>query len=186
VTFRTDPQNFQPFMRDDETLARPWVKPGTPDLMHRIGGIERSYDSGHISYDPENHQKMTDVRAAKVLGIANDIPEQQVDLGEAGGKLVVVGWGSTYGPINRAVNNMRDEGLDVSQVHLRYIWPLPRNLEELLGSFDQILVPEMNNGQLRTLLRDQYLLPAEGLNKVNGKPFLIGELEDAIRARLEK
>jgi 2-oxoglutarate ferredoxin oxidoreductase subunit alpha len=154
--------------------------------MHRIGGIERSYDSGHISYDPENHQKMTDVRAAKVLGIANDIPEQQVDLGEAGGKLVVVGWGSTYGPINRAVNNMRDEGLDVSQVHLRYIWPLPRNLEELLGSFDQILVPEMNNGQLRTLLRDQYLLPAEGLNKVNGKPFLIGELEDAIRARLEK
>jgi 2-oxoglutarate ferredoxin oxidoreductase subunit alpha len=186
VTFRTDPQNFQPFMRDDETLARPWVKPGTPDLMHRIGGIERSYDSGHISYDPENHQKMTDVRAAKVLGIANDIPEQQVDLGEAGVKLVVVGWGSTYGPINRAVNNMRDEGLDVSQVHLRYIWPLPRNLEELLGSFDQILVPEMNNGQLRTLLRDQYLLPAEGLNKVNGKPFLIGELEDAIRARLEK
>ena len=186
VTFRTDPQNFQPFMRDDETLARPWVKPGTPDLMHRIGGIERSYDSGHISYDPENHQKMTDVRAAKVLGIANDIPEQQVDVGEAGGKLVVVGWGSTYGPINRAVNNMRDEGLDVSQVHLRYIWPLPRNLEELLGSFDQILVPEMNNGQLRTLLRDQYLLPAEGLNKVNGKPFLIGELEDAIRARLEK
>jgi len=186
VTFRTDPQNFQPFMRDDETLARPWVKPGTPDLMHRIGGIERSYDSGHISYDPENHQKMTDVRAAKVLGIANDIPEQQVDVGEAGGKLVVVGWGSTYGPINRAVNNMRDEGLDVSQVHLRYIWPLPRNLEELLGSFDQILVPEMNNGQLRTLLRDQYLLPAEGLNKVNGKPFLIGELEDAIRARLEE
>ncbi|MEK9966015.1 MAG: 2-oxoacid:acceptor oxidoreductase subunit alpha [Alphaproteobacteria bacterium] len=186
VTFRTDPENFQPFMRDDETLARPWVKPGTPDLMHRIGGIERSYDSGHISYDPENHQKMTDVRAAKVLGIANDIPEQQVDVGEAGGKLVVVGWGSTYGPINRAVNNMRDEGLDVSQVHLRYIWPLPRNLEELLGSFDQILVPEMNNGQLRTLLRDQYLLPAEGLNKVNGKPFLIGELEDAIRARLEK
>ena len=186
VTFRTDPENFQPFMRDDETLARPWVKPGTPDLMHRIGGIERSYDSGHISYDPENHQKMTDVRAAKVLGIANDIPEQQVDVGESGGKLVVVGWGSTYGPINRAVNNMRDEGLDVSQVHLRYIWPLPRNLEELLGSFDQILVPEMNNGQLRTLLRDQYLLPAEGLNKVNGKPFLIGELEDAIRARLEK
>jgi 2-oxoglutarate ferredoxin oxidoreductase subunit alpha len=186
VTFRTDPENFQPFTRDDETLARPWVKPGTPDLMHRIGGIERSYDSGHISYDPENHQKMTDVRAAKVLGIANDIPEQQVDVGEAGGKLVVVGWGSTYGPINRAVNNMRDEGLDVSQVHLRYIWPLPRNLEELLGSFDHILVPEMNNGQLRTLLRDQYLLPAEGLNKVNGKPFLIGELEDAICARLEK
>ncbi|MBT5944173.1 MAG: 2-oxoacid:acceptor oxidoreductase subunit alpha [Rhodospirillaceae bacterium] len=186
VEFRTDPENFQPFMRDDETLARPWVKPGTPDLMHRIGGIERSYDSGHISYDPENHQKMTDVRAAKVLGIANDIPEQTVEVGEAGAKLGVVGWGSTYGPINRAVNNMRDDGLDVAQIHLRYIWPLPRNLGELLGTFDQILVPEMNTGQLRTLLRDQYLLPAEGFNKVNGKPFLIGELEDAIRARLEK
>lgn len=186
VEFRTDPENFQPFMRDEKTLARPWVKPGTPDLMHRIGGIERSYDSGHISYDPENHQKMTDVRAAKVLGIANDIPEQAVEVGEAGAKLAVVGWGSTYGPINRAVNNMRDEGMDVAQIHLRYIWPLPRNLGELLGTFDQILVPEMNTGQLRTLLRDQFLLPAEGLNKVNGKPFLIGELEDAIRARLEK
>ena len=186
VNFRTDPTDFQPFMRDNETLARPWVKPGTPNLMHRIGGIERSYDSGHISYDPDNHQKMTDVRAAKVLGIANDIPEQQVDVGEAGAKLAVIGWGSTYGPINRAVNNMRDEGYDVAQIHLRHIWPLPRNLRELVGSFDQTLVPEMNNGQLRTLLRDQYLLPAEGLNKVNGKPFLIGELEDAIRARLEK
>jgi 2-oxoglutarate ferredoxin oxidoreductase subunit alpha len=186
VEFRTDPEDFQPFMRDEATLARPWVKPGTPDLMHRIGGIERSYDSGHISYDPENHQKMTDVRAAKVLGIADDIPEQAVEVGEAGAKLAVVGWGSTYGPINRAVNNMRDDGLDVAQIHLRYIWPLPRNLEELLGTFDQIVVPEMNTGQLRTLLRDQFLLPAEGLNKVNGKPFLIGELEDAIRARLEK
>ena len=185
VEFRTDPENFQPFMRDEETLARPWVKPGTPDLMHRIGGIERSYDSGHISYDPENHQKMTDIRAAKVLGIANDIPEQTVEVGEAGAKLAVVGWGSTYGPINRAVNNMRDEGMDVAQIHLRYIWPLPRNLGELLGTFDKILVPEMNTGQLRTLLRDQFLLPAEGHNKVNGKPFLIGELEDAIRARLE-
>ena len=185
VQFRTDPENFQPFMRDDDTLARPWVKPGTPDLMHRIGGIERSYDSGHISYDPENHQKMTDVRAAKVLGVANDIPEQECSVGEAGGKLAVVGWGSTYGPINRAVSNMRDEGLDVSHIHLRYIWPLPRNLGELLGSFDKVLVPEMNTGQLKTLLRDQYLLPAEGFNKFNGKPFLIGELEDAILDRLE-
>ena len=185
VTFRTDPENFQPFMRDDTTLARPWVKPGTPEMMHRIGGIERSYDTGHISYDPANHQKMTDVRAAKVNGIANDIPEQEVAVGAAGGKLAVVGWGSTYGPINRAVANLRDEGLDVSQIHLRYIWPLPRNLGELLHSYDQVLVAEMNTGQLRTLLRSEYLVPAEGLNKVNGKPFLIAELEDAIRARLE-
>ena len=185
VTFRTDPENFQPFMRDDTTLARPWVKPGTPEMMHRIGGIERSYDTGHISYDPANHQKMTDLRAAKVNGIANDIPEQEVAVGAAGGKLAVVGWGSTYGPINRAVANLRDEGLDVSQIHLRYIWPLPRNLGELLHSYDQVLVAEMNTGQLRTLLRSEYLVPAEGLNKVNGKPFLIAELEDAIRARLE-
>lgn len=185
VSFRTDPENFQPFMRDDTTLARPWVKPGTPEMMHRIGGIERSYDTGHISYDPANHQKMTDVRAAKINGIANDIPEQDVAVGAAGGKLAVVGWGSTYGPINRAVSNLRDEGLDVSQIHLRYIWPLPRNLGELLHSYDQVLVAEMNTGQLRTLLRAEYLVPAEGLNKVNGKPFLIAELEDAIRARLE-
>ena len=186
VEFRTDPEDFHPFVRNDDTLARPWVKPGTPELMHRIGGIERSYDSGHISYDPDNHQKMTDVRAAKINGIANDIPEQEVEIGEAGGKLAVVGWGSTYGPINRAVSNMRDDGYDVSQIHLRYIWPLPRNIEELLKSYDQVLVAEMNTGQLRTVLRAEYLVPAEGLNKVNGKPFLIGEIEDAIRARLEK
>lgn len=185
VKFRTDPENFQPFMRDDTTLARPWVKPGTPEMMHRIGGIERSYDTGHISYDPANHQKMTDVRAAKINGIANDIPEQDVAVGAAGGKLAVVGWGSTYGPINRAVSNLREEGMDVSQIHLRYIWPLPRNLGDLLHSYDQVLVAEMNTGQLRTLLRSEYLVPAEGLNKVNGKPFLIAELEDAIRARLE-
>ena len=186
VEFRTDPEDFHPFVRNDDTLARPWVKPGTPELMHRIGGIERSYDSGHISYDPDNHQKMTDVRAAKINGIANDIPEQDVEIGEAGGKLAVVGWGSTYGPINRAVSNMRDDGYDVSQIHLRYIWPLPRNIEELLKSYDQVLIAEMNTGQLRTVLRAEYLVPAEGLNKVNGKPFLIGEIEDAIRARLEK
>jgi len=185
VKFRTDPENFQPFMRDDTTLARPWVKPGTPEMMHRIGGIERSYDTGHISYDPANHQKMTDVRAAKINGIANDIPEQDVAVGAAGGKLAVVGWGSTYGPINRAVSNLREEGMDVSQIHLRYIWPLPRNLGDLLHSYDQVLVAEMNTGQLRTLLRSEYLVPAEGLNKVNGKPFLIAEIEDAIRARLE-
>jgi 2-oxoglutarate ferredoxin oxidoreductase subunit alpha len=185
VDFRTDPEGFQPFERDEATLARPWVKPGTPSLAHRIGGIERAAGSGHISYDPDNHQKMTDLRAAKIDGIANDIPEQDVDQGEAGASLVVVGWGSTYGPISRAVDNMRNEGFDVAHVHLRYIWPLPRNLGDLLSGFGQVLVPEMNNGQLVTLLRAQYLVPAEGLNKVNGKPFLINELEQAIRGRLE-
>jgi 2-oxoglutarate ferredoxin oxidoreductase subunit alpha len=186
VEFRTEPEDFAPFSRDPETLARPWVKPGTPQLAHRIGGIERADGSGHISYAPENHQKMTDLRAAKIDGIANDIPEQEIDQGEIGDDLVVVGWGSTYGPINRAVSNLRLEGLKVAHIHLRYIWPLPRNLGDLLGSFDQVLVPEMNNGQLVTLLRAQYLVPAKGFNKVNGKPFLINELETAIRSRLEK
>ncbi len=185
VKFRTDPKDFQPFTRDDDTLARPWVKPGTPQLAHRIGGIERADGSGHISYDADNHQKMTDLRAAKINGIADDIPEQEIDQGEAGASLVVVGWGSTYGPISRAVNNMRNEGFNVAHIHLRYIWPLPRNLGDLLKGFGQVLVPEMNKGQLVTLLRAQYLVAAEGLNKVNGKPFLINELETAIRGRLE-
>ncbi|MCZ6591338.1 MAG: 2-oxoacid:acceptor oxidoreductase subunit alpha [Alphaproteobacteria bacterium] len=185
VKFRTDPKDFQPFTRDDDTLARPWVKPGTPQLAHRIGGIERADGSGHISYDADNHQKMTDLRAAKINGIADDIPEQEIDQGEAGASLVVVGWGSTYGPISRAVNNMRNEGFNVAHIHLRYIWPLPRNLGDLLKGFGQVLVPEMNKGQLVTLLRAQYLVAAEGFNKVNGKPFLINELETAIRGRLE-
>ncbi len=186
VNFRTDPNDFQPFSRDEGTLSRPWVKPGTPELAHRIGGIERADGSGHISYAPENHQKMTNLRAAKIDGIADDIPEQEIEQGKAGDDLVVIGWGSTYGPISRAVSNLRIEGFDVAHIHLRYIWPLPRNLGELLKSFDKIMVPEMNNGQLVTLLRAQYLIPAEGFNKVNGKPFLINELEEAIRGRMEQ
>jgi 2-oxoglutarate ferredoxin oxidoreductase subunit alpha len=186
VQFRTDPEGFHPFLRDPQTLARPWVKPGTPELMHRIGGIEKSFSSGHISYDPDNHQKMTEIRAAKIDGIADDIPLQTVEGGTEGGALAVVGWGSTYGPISRAVGNLRAEGLDVSHIHLRHIWPLPRNLGRLLGAFDRILVPEMNHGQLVTLLRAQYLVPAEGLNQISGKPFKISTIESAIREQLEK
>lgn len=183
--FRDDPEGFHPYIRDPETLGRVWVKPGTPGLEHRVGGIEKSYDTGHISYDPENHQKMTDVRANKIKGIANDIPLQDVDQGNETGRIAVVGWGSTYGPISRAVSSLRADGEDVSHIHLRYINPLPRNLGDLLKSFDQVIVPEMNTGQLVTLLRSEYLVPAEGLNKVNGKPFKIVEIESAIRARLE-
>jgi 2-oxoglutarate ferredoxin oxidoreductase subunit alpha len=185
VKFRTDPEGFHPFVRDEETLARNWAVPGTPGLEHRIGGIEKHYDSGHISYDPDNHQKMTDVRANKVLGVANDIPEQTVEIGNASGKLAVVGWGSTYGPISRAVSNLISDGIDVSHIHLRHIWPLPRNLKTLLSGFENVLIPEMNTGQLLTLLRSEYLVDAKGLNKVSGQPFKIHELEEAIKAQLE-
>jgi 2-oxoglutarate ferredoxin oxidoreductase subunit alpha len=186
VTFRTDPEGFHPFLRDPQTLSRPWVKPGTPDLEHRIGGIEKSYSSGPISYDPANHQKMTETRAAKIDGIADDIPLQTVEDGTEGGALAVVGWGSTYGPISRAVSNLRAAGADVSHIHLRHIWPLPRNLGALLAKFDRVLVPEMNSGQLVTVLRAQYLVPAVGLNQISGKPFKISTIEAAIREQLEK
>ena len=185
VTFRTDPEGFHPFVRDEETLARAWAIPGTPELMHRIGGIEKDYDSGHISYDPSNHQKMTDTRAAKIKGIANDVPAQTIHAGPDSGPVAVVGWGSTYGSINRAVSSLLDQGKQVSHIHLTNIWPLPANMGELLAGFDKVLVPEMNTGQLLTVLRSEYLVPAKGINKVNGQPFKIRELEQAIKAEME-
>jgi 2-oxoglutarate ferredoxin oxidoreductase subunit alpha len=185
VAFRTEREGFHPFLRDAKTLARPWVRPGTPGLEHRVGGIERDYDSGNISYDPENHQRMTDARAAKIEGIANDVPLQVTEDGATAGRLAVLGWGSTYGPISRAVDNLRREGHAVSHVHLRYIWPQPRNLGELLKGFERVLIPEMNAGQLLTVIRSRYLIPAEGLNKVTGRPFKIAEIETAARQRLE-
>ncbi|MBI4419292.1 MAG: 2-oxoacid:acceptor oxidoreductase subunit alpha [Gemmatimonadetes bacterium] len=185
VTFRSEREGFHPFVRDPQTLARAWAIPGTPGLEHRVGGLERAYESGHISYDPENHQKMTEVRAAKVAGITNDIPLQKVALGGPRGRLGVVGWGSTFGAINQAVQQARAEGLDVSQIHLRYLNPFPRNLGDLLRGYQQVLVPELNNGQLVQLLRAAYLIPAEGLNKVAGKPFKVSEIARGIRAALE-
>jgi len=186
VSYRTDPEGFHPFLRNPETLARPWVKPGTPQLEHRIGGLERDYDSGHISYDPDNHARMTKARADKIAGIARDIPLQEVALGDDHGALVVVGWGSTFGPIHQAVKIARDEGRDVSHVHVRYLSPFPRNLGELLKRFDRVLVPEMNNGQLVKLLRAEYLVPAEPFGKVTGKPFRVTEIVQAIRKVMEK
>jgi 2-oxoglutarate ferredoxin oxidoreductase subunit alpha len=185
VEFAHDPEGFHPFKRNPETLARNWAIPGTPGLEHRIGGIEKDYDSGNISYDPANHQRMTEVRRDKILGIARDIPEQDIALGNDSGEMLVIGWGSTYGAIHQAVRRARAQGLDVSQAHLRYIWPLPRNLGDLLGRFKQVLVPEMNTGQLRTLLRAEYLVDAQGLNKVAGQPFKISEILDAIQSRME-
>ncbi len=166
-----------PYARD-ENLKRPWIKPGTPGMMHRIGGIEKAPGTGHIDYSAESHQRMTEIRRDKVLNVA--IPDQDVCLGEAGAKLVVVGWGSTYGPIHQAVRRARAKGQDVAHVHIRHIWPLPANLGDLLKGFGKVIVPEMNTGQLKTVLRDQYLVDARPVNKVSGQPFTIAELEAAI------
>jgi len=181
VRFRTDPAGFHPFLRDSETLSRPWARPGTPGLEHRIGGLEKDYDTGHISYDPENHARMTRTRAAKIAGIANGIPLQTVALGADHGAIAVVGWGSTYGAIHQAVRRARQDGIDASHIHLRYLSPFPRNLGELLRRFERIVVPELNNGQLVQLLRAAYLVPAEELSKVQGKPFKVSEIVEALR-----
>lgn len=185
VSFETNPEEFAPSNRDSETLARVWAKPGTPGLEHRIGGIEKSYETGDISYDPDNHQKMTNVRKDKIDGIADFIPEQDVALGESSGKLAVVGWGSTYGAIHQAVKRCRQEKLDVSHVHIRYLNPLPRNLGELLAGYDKVLIPEMNTGQLVNVIRARYLIDAKSLSKVSGQPFKIREIEQSIRSILE-
>ena len=182
--FRSEPEGFHPFLRD-ERLVRPWVKPGTPGLQHRIGGIERDYDSGNISYDPANHQRMTDARWHKVLKVADGLPDQACEQGIAGADLAVVGWGSTFGPIARAVIEARERGRNVAHVHLRHLWPMPRNLGELLRSFPRLLVPEMNQGQLVRLLRSEFLVPAKGLSKVTGRPFTVAELGAAIDSALE-
>jgi 2-oxoglutarate/2-oxoacid ferredoxin oxidoreductase subunit alpha len=172
---------FKPYGRD-EKLKRPWVKPGTPGLLHRIGGIEKELDTGHINYEASNHQAMTDIRKDKIDGIK--VPDQVVELGAEGGKLAIVGWGSTFGPIHQAVRRKRAEGADVSHIHIRHIWPMPANLGELLKSYDKVIVPEMNTGQLKTVLRDQFLVDAKPVNKVSGQPFTIAEIEAAIEGAL--
>ncbi|MBX9663810.1 MAG: 2-oxoacid:acceptor oxidoreductase subunit alpha [Novosphingobium sp.] len=187
VTFLEEPNGpdgkVLPYARDEKG-ARPWIKPGTPGLMHRIGGIEKNPGTGNIDYSPGSHQTMTNARKDKIDGIAAGIPAQEVTLGEAGGKLALVGWGSTYGPIHQAVRRARRKGLDVSHIHVRHVWPLPENLGQLLKSYDQVLVPEMNTGQFKTVLRDQYLVDAKPLNKTSGQPFTIAEIEAAIAAAL--
>jgi len=175
-------ETFSWFKRDEKTLARNWPKPGVKGTEHRIGGIEKDFDTGHISYDADNHQRMTDTRKAKIDNIANDIPLQDVLQGEETGTLAVVGWGSTFGPISEAVKAARADGVKVSHIHIRHIHPFPRNLGALLAGYDKILVPEMNTGQLKTVLRDTYLIDAKPLNKVSGQPFKIQEVLDAILA----
>lgn len=174
-------EGFLAYARDEKG-ARPWVKPGTPGLLHRIGGIEKQAGTGNIDYSPANHQLMTDARHDKVAGIK--VPDQTVEIGESSGKLAVVGWGSTFGPIHQAVRRARRRGLDVAHIHLRHIWPMPANLGPLLKGYERILVPEMNTGQLKTVLRDQFLVDAKPLNKVSGQPFRIAEIEAAIEQAL--
>ena len=179
VPFATAPNEdgrFMPYLRDPDTLARPWAVPGKSGLEHRIGGLEKEDVTGDVSYDPRNHQLMTDLRARKITGIASDIPEVTVDNDE-GATLLILGWGSTYGAIRAALRRVRSKGYQVAAAHLRYLNPFPQNLGEVLGSYEQVLIPELNSGQLRKLIRAEYLVPAEGLNKVQGVPFFASEIE---------
>jgi 2-oxoglutarate ferredoxin oxidoreductase subunit alpha len=172
--------DFEPFTRDPQTLARPWAIPGTPGLEHRIGGIEKADGSGNISYDPDNHDLMVRTRAAKIEGIANSIPPLEVDDPTGHARLLVLGWGSTYGSIGAAVRRARREGHDVAQAHLRHMNPFPANLGEVLRRYDKVLVPEINLGQLALLLRGKYLVDVISYNRVRGLPFRAAELAEAI------
>jgi 2-oxoglutarate ferredoxin oxidoreductase subunit alpha len=178
--FAQPQENFHPYARDPETLARPWAIPGTPGLEHRIGGLEKADITGNVNYEPENHDKMTKLRFEKIERIANDIPEVEVFGDEDGGELLVLGWGSTYGVNRTAVQRARAKGKSVSQVHLRYINPFPRNLGDVLRRFKKILIPENNVGQLLLLIRGEFLVDAVGLHRVTGRPFTISEVEAKI------
>ncbi len=180
----TDKATFQPYNRDADTLARPWAVPGTPGLEHRIGGLEKADITGNVSYDPENHHKMTLLRDAKIAGIARDIPPLSV-FGKEEGDVLVVGWGSTYGAIRSAVERLQAEGWAVSHAHLRHLNPLPANTEQVLRSFKHVLVPEVNLGHLSLLLRAKYLIDVKGLNKVRGKPYRIIEIRQAVEELLK-
>ena len=177
---RTDASTeFEPYLRDPETLARPWAKPGTPGLEHRIGGLEKSDVTGHVSYDPDNHEKMVEIRAEKVARIANDIPPTEV-FGAQEGDVLLLGWGGTFGAIRTAAENYVDEGLPIGHVHLRHLNPFPNDLADILKKFKKILIPELNSGQLLQLIRATYLIDAIGLNKVQGQPFHVFELHTKI------
>ena len=173
---------FEPYRRDPLTLARPWAIPGTPGLEHRIGGLEKADVTGAISYDPDNHDHMVRLRAQKVAGIAADIPELEVDDPDGEAELLVVGWGSTYGPIGAAIRRVRKRGIHVAHAHLHYLNPFPRNTGEVLGRYRKVLVPEMNLGQLALLLRAEFLVDAVSYTKVRGRPLTAAELEEAIVA----
>lgn len=180
-----DEEKFQPYLRD-EKLVRPWAIPGTPGLEHRIGGLEKQNITGNVSYDAENHQLMVRIRQEKVDKIADYIPMQKLDSGPEKGQLLVLGWGSTYGAIKSAVAELQAEGVAVSHAHLKYVRPFPKNLGDILRNFDQVLIPELNNGQLIKIIRDQYLVDAKGYNKIMGVPITKTELVTRIREMISQ
>jgi 2-oxoglutarate ferredoxin oxidoreductase subunit alpha len=179
VAFRTDPQGFMPYERHPETLARPWAVPGTPGLEHRIGGIEKQDVTGHVNYEPLNHERMVHLRAAKVAAVGQEVPDLE-PAGDPDGDLLLVGWGSTHGSITAALRAQRERGRRLGHVHLRHLNPLPRNLGEVLKRYRKVLVPEMNMGQLLWVLRARFLVDAIGYNKIQGKPFKQSEIEAKI------
>ena len=178
-----DAEGFYPYSRDESTLARPWAVPGTPGLEHRLGGLEKQHETGTVSHDPDNHERMSRLRADKVKRIAEFIPEQSVD-GEQDAHVLVLSWGGTRGVVSTAVKHCRDRGLSVAHAHLRYLNPFPRNLGALMARHARVLVPELNNGQLAQLLRAQFLIDVVSLSKVQGRPFSIAEIEDKVEELL--
>ncbi|MGH9943382.1 MAG: 2-oxoacid:acceptor oxidoreductase subunit alpha [Pyrinomonadaceae bacterium] len=175
VKFATDPEGFLPYARDERTLARPFAIPGTPGLEHRIGGIEKQHETGNVNYEPENHHFMVQMRQAKVDRAAQDVPDVEV-FGDQTGQVLVLGWGSTYGAITSAVERLRRDGHAVSSAHLRHLNPFPRNLGDVLSRFERVIIPEMNLGQLCTMIRAKYLVDAVAFSKVKGRPFQIREI----------
>jgi 2-oxoglutarate ferredoxin oxidoreductase subunit alpha len=187
VKFKTElghgEDKFQPYLRD-EKLVRPWAIPGTPGLEHRIGGLEKQNITGNVNYEPENHQLMVKIREEKIEKIADYIPLQQLDSGPEKGDLLVLGWGSTFGSIKSAVSELQQEGYTVSHAHLRHMRPFPKNLGEILKNFKQVLIPEINNGQLIKIIRDQFFVDAKGYHKIMGIPITKTELVQKLREML--
>jgi 2-oxoglutarate/2-oxoacid ferredoxin oxidoreductase subunit alpha len=185
VEFRTDPNGYMPYIRDPETLSRPWAVPGTPGLEHRLGGLSTEDKTGNISYSPANNELMVRLRARKIAGMAREIPPIEIFGDANGGDLVVLGWGSTFGSIREAVKQLRSKGKSVSHIHLRYLNPLPDDLADKLRSFRKVMIAEMNMGQLLKMVRADYLIDAVGCNKIQGRPFKVSELTNRITRALE-
>jgi 2-oxoglutarate/2-oxoacid ferredoxin oxidoreductase subunit alpha len=185
VKFEKNPEDFRPYRRNPETLARPWAIPGTPGLEHRIGGLEKQDVTGNVNYEPLNHERMVHLRAEKVAAIVQEVPDVE-PAGDSSGELLIVAWGSTHGPVTAALKSQREKGRRIGHVHLRHLNPLPKNLGDVIGRYDRVLVPEMNMGQLVMLLRAKYLVDAVGYNKIQGKPFKQSEIERKIEEILDR